>query len=190
MSQGSDILRYTVNDAAGAAGQTPPRRAGEWVAKGFRWGVLTICLAVWTVLGALFWVPLLLRRIIGYSVVLVPSMLAVGKPWRAAKRLRNAMSFYWRGFKVTKDMVTADPERDERPLLAGPEGAPRAAAIVGELTWALAFWYAVLLLVGVVDSTPRDLWRHLADVPWSERVLQPTMEWVRTHLPLRLQRSP
>jgi hypothetical protein len=26
-------------------------------------------------------------------------------------------------------------------------------------------------------------------VPWSEKVFHPTAEWVRTHLPLRLQRS-
>ncbi len=187
MSEASEILRYTVDGPAGA-GETPPR-PGDRAMKVLSWGILLICLAVWTAVGALFWIPLLLRRIVGYSVGLVPSMLAVGKPWREAKRLRNAMSFYARGFKVTRDMVMRDPERDERPLFAGPEGGPRGIALLGDLMWTLTFWYAVLLLAGVIDSTPLDLWRHLVDVPWSERVFQPTMEWVRAHLPLKLQRS-
>jgi len=188
MSQASEILRYTVDDGEGGAGEAP-RRPGERVTKVFSWGILLICLAVWAVVGALFWVPLLLRRIVGYSLGLVPSMLAVGKPWRAAKRLRNAMSFYARGFRVTRDMVTRDPDREERPLFAGHEGTPRGVAVWGEVVWAVMVWYAVLLLVGVVHSSPQDLWRYLADVPWSEKVFHPTMEWVRTHLPLRLQRS-
>lgn len=186
MSEASEILRYTVSGPAGA-GETPPRR-GERVMRVFSWGVLAICLAVWTVVGALFWIPLLLRRILGYSAGLVPSMLAVGKPWRAAKRLRNAMSFYARGFKVTRDMVMGDPEREERPLFAGPEGAPRGIAVLGEVVWALMVWYAILLLVGAVDSTPLDLWRHLADVSWSQKVFRPTLEWLQAHLPLKLQR--
>jgi hypothetical protein len=187
MSEASEILRYTVEGPADA-GETP-RRPGERAMKVLSWGILVICLAVWTVVGALFWVPLLVRRIVGYSVRLVPSMLTVGKPWRAAKRLRNAMSFYARGFEVTRDMVMRDPDRDERPLFAGPEGGSRGIALIGELVWALVFWYAVLLLFGVVDGTPLDLWRHVADIPWSERVFHPTLEWVRAHLPLKVRRS-
>jgi len=188
MSEASEILRYTVDGPAGA-GETP-ERPGERAMKVLSLGILVICLAVWTIVGALFWVPLLLRRIVGYSVGLVPSMMAVGKPWRAAKRLRNAMSFYARGFRVTRDMVMRDPDRDERPLFAGPDDGPRGLWLAGELAWTLTFWYVVLLLVGVVDTTPLDLWRRLADVPWSERVFHPALEWVRAHLPLRVQRSP
>ena len=188
MNEASEILRYSVNGPTEEEKEAA-RSPGDRAMTVFSWGVLVICLGVWAVVGALFWVPLLLRRVVNYSVALVPSMLAVGKPWRAAKRLRHAMSFYGRGFKVTRDMVMRDPDREERPLFAGPEGGPRGIALVGELVWALMFWYAVLLLVGVVDSTPLDLWRRLADVPWSEKVFHPTAEWVRTHLPLRLQRS-
>ena len=61
-------------------------------------------------------------------------------------------------------------------------------------------WVRVtLLLVGafglfVVSTVPdhflgEHLWRHVADIPWSERVFHPTLEWVRAHLPLKVRRS-
>jgi hypothetical protein len=182
MNEASEILRYSVNGPTEEE-KKAARSPGDRAMTVFNWGILVVCLGVWAVVGALFWVPLLLRRVVEYSVALVPSMLAVGKPWRAAKRLRNAMSFYARGFKVTTELVTRDPKRSERPLLPGNDGAPRGTVLFGELVWAVLIWYPVLLLAGVVQSTPLDLWQHLGGISWREDVLQPFLEWVRTHHP-------
>jgi hypothetical protein len=110
-------------------------------------------------------------------------MLSDRKPREAARKLRSATSFYWRGFKVTAEMITGDPAREERVKSSKDEETPRPMALAGELAWTFLVWYVVLLSVGVVRATPVDAWQWLAAFPFKERVGDPVMEWVRTHRP-------
>jgi len=160
-----------------------PTRGDPLAMRVLSWGILAICLFVWTVVGAFFWIPLLLRRIVTYSVALVPSTLTNRKPERSAARLRGAMSFYARGYKVTAEMVTRGPGRRERPgpSLAVEEVEPPTMPMVGEVLWAAVVWYAILFLLGVVHGTPLDLWRWVDGFPWGERVVDPAVDWLRAH---------
>lgn len=155
---------------------------GERAQKVLTWTILAVCLLVWAAVGALFWVPLLLRRIVTYSLSLVASMLGEREPRHAARRLRAAVRFYGRGFKVTAEMVTREPSRPSSHDAAEGERTGRVA-LLGNLMWTLMVWYAVLFVAGVVHATPLDLWAWLVALPWQERIADPVMEWVRTHRP-------
>lgn len=170
--------------ATAPAGDAEPTAAGpgERVQKLLTWTILAICLLVWAVVGALFWIPLLLRRILTYSVSLLFSMLGEREPHRAARKLRSAVRFYPRGFKVTTEMVTREPTRPSSTVSLEEERT-RRMGLIGDLLWTLLAWYAVLFVTGVVHGTPLDLWQWLVALPWQERVSAPVMEWVRAHRP-------
>ncbi len=183
MNESQPVLRYNVYGPVAEEGGR--REAGASAARptALSLGVLVVCLGFWSVLGALFWIPLLLRRIVTYSVALVSAMLAGKKPERAAEALHDAMGFYWRGFRVTTEMVTREPDAHDRVAPGEEEDGLRGMALLNELAWVLLIWYAILLTLGVVDRTPLDLWRWLGSVPWTEKVVQPAVEWGRRSLP-------
>jgi len=180
MNESQPVLRYNVHGPVQKKGEERETSAGATPPTALGWGVLVVCLSVWAVVGAVFWVPLLLRRIVTYSVALVPSMLAGKKPGRAAEALHDAMSFYGRGFRVTAEVVTRQPEARDRGTSGEEEDGLHGLALLDELAWVLLIWYAILLMVGIVDRTPLDLWRWLADFPWTEKVLRPAVEWGRS----------
>jgi len=183
MNESQQVLRYNVYAPVPETAERREAGASATRPTPFSLGVVVICLAVWSVLGVLFWIPLLLRKIAAYSVALVSAMLAGNTPQRAAEALHDAMGFYWRGFKVTAEMVARGPEARERATSGEDEDGLRGMALVNELAWVLLVWYAVLLTVGVVNRTPLDLWHWLAGIPWTERVVQPAVEWGRRSLP-------
>lgn len=182
MNESPQVLRYTGYGPVEERTETAPTPSHP-ASTIFSWGILVLCLGVWAGVGALFWIPLLLRRILTYSLALVAAMLAGKKPEAAAQTLRDAMSFYWRGFTVTAEMIAGQPGPAERADRGAENEGLSGLAMVTELTWALLVWYVVLLATGVVEITPLDLWRSLAGIPWWEKVIQPAVEWGRSIRP-------
>jgi len=183
MNESQQVLRYNVYGPVTEKSERREAGAGAARPTPLGLGVLVVCLGVWSALGAIFWIPLLVRRIAAYSIALVSAMLAGKKPERAAEALQDAMGFYWRGFKVTADMVTRDPEARDRAAAGEEDEGLRGMAFLNELAWALLVWYAILFALGVVHRTPLDLWHWLAGIPWRDGVVQPAVEWGRRSLP-------
>jgi len=147
-------------------------------------GALSVAVAVWAVVGFFLWIPLLLRRIVTFVVELTYVTLTDGDPEPAARRLRNAASFYRRGFVTAVGSVLGSGEGAREP---GPSSLPFASSsgsaaastasrrpqtsarpFLQELAWALILWYPVLLWVGIAELTPADVWNAAAAVPWQE----------------------
>jgi hypothetical protein len=173
MDETQKVLHYTtqglVTNEKAEAAQGPSEQA----MKGLRWAILMICLGVWAVVGALFWIPLLFRRVVTYSAALVPAMLADKKPHHAAKSLREAMNFYRRGFQVTTEVIKGEPDRSERPGPAAEDTTLHGMALLNELAWVVVIWYAVLYFIGAIDTSPLDMWRWLAGISWTDSVFRP-----------------
>ena len=170
------IIRYRTDEPTEAE-----RRAAasptEQIMNGLTWAILVICLAVWAVVGAIFWIPLLLRTMVRFSVDLVPSMLTGKRPVRAAGLLRNAVTVYRRGFQVAIDVVTREPSREESQ---GAEvSSLRGMALLNELAWVAVIWYLILLFFGAIEATPIDMWNWLVNVRWSDVLIRPVMEFVQ-----------
>ncbi len=175
MSEQSEILRYSTDEPTASekwAAQGPT----EKVMNGLTWAILLICLAIWAVIGAVFWIPLILRTMVRFSAAMAPAMLADKKPVRAARMLRGAVSFYRRGFEVAVDVVTREPRHGRAD--AGEDGGLSGKELLNEFAWAALIWYGILLFFGAIEQTPIDMWYWIAGIQWNEALFQPIMEFV------------
>lgn len=155
--------RYREGEAAAPETAAVPSR----LLATLTWTLLALCLGIWAVVGAVLWLPLVVRRVLLFSGALVHGMVVGETPERAGRRLREAADFYRRGFVVAVRAVrrpsgTEDDEGDP----AGAGGI-RVRSLAGEAFWALAVWYGVAYLAGVVPWTPVDGARELAGLPWA-----------------------
>lgn len=169
--QVTPTLRYrrtfAVDDPteAGAGPTAPDSEKSEAVAWA-TWGVLAICLAGWSVIGLLLWIPRVLRAVVLFSAALVQSTVAETSAEPAGRRLSSAANFYKRGFAGALESIRPTKGKSEED----PEETPDAAwsieprLIVREMGWALLVWYVILWSTGLLRGTPVDV----AVVPWSE----------------------
>jgi len=126
------------------------------------WVVLVVVLLFWAVVGAVFWIPLMIRAMLRFSIHLIEAMFEGHKPTRAAKGLRDAVSFYRRGFVVSVEVVTREPV-DRRE-----EGPVRENRLLLEFLWALLVWYFIFLLFGWIQASPLDLVDWFFSIPWRD----------------------
>lgn len=135
------------------------------IVQGLTWGILGVVLFVWAIVGAIFWLPLLVRTMFRFSISLIQATMDGERPEAAAQMLRGAVTFYRRGFVMAIDAVAG---QDAPP----PEGKVRRQPIDGgrmmrEVLWALVIWYVLLWAVGLAWS-PAELWAWFVGLPWGE----------------------
>ncbi len=151
---------------------TPFQRAANRIFESITWAILITLLAMWAVVGAIFWIPLMLRAMLRFSLGLLQSVFVGQQPEGSAKGLRDAVSFYRRGFVVAVEVVTRkeldrkakDPETGNLVLL--------------ELLWAIPVWYLILLALGWIQTSPVDLWNGFVSIQWSA-LLGNLIDWIR-----------
>ena len=104
----------------------------------------------------------MIRAMLRFSISLIEAMFEGHKPARAAKILRDAVSFYRRGFVVAVEVVTREQidHRDEGPVTEH--------RLLLEFLWALVVWYFIFLLLGWIQASPLDLWDWLISIPWGD----------------------
>jgi len=152
--------------------RAPLQRTVHWVFEGITWAILLVLLAVWAVVGAFFWIPLMVRALLRFSLSLLQAVLVGRQPEGAARALRNAVSFYRRGFVVAVEVVTRaeldgeakDPETGNRLLM--------------EVIWAVPVWYLVFFSLGWIKDSPMDLWIGITTFPWIA-FLGDLVDWLR-----------
>ena len=128
------------------------------------WGILSVCLALWAVVGFVFWVPLLLRSMLQFSLALSQSMLQGTRPDEAGRILRETVGFYRRGFTVAVNAVFGPPPAKKQAV----KTRLSAKEVVFEFAWAALVWYGILLAFGFIQTTPVDIWNATMALPWGE----------------------
>jgi len=126
------------------------------------WIILVVVLVVWALVGAIFWIPLLIRAMLRFCLSLIEAMFEGHKPTTAARSLRDAVSVYKRGFVVAIEVVTREEVED------GQEGRTTENRLLLEVLWALLVWYFIFLLMGWIQASPRDLLDWFLSIPWGE----------------------
>ena len=172
MSRDPPFLSYTAMgrvESEEDPGQTeetsapsPYLKAMNHVFTALTWVILFVVLLVWAVVGAVFWIPLMIRAMLRFSISLIESVFEGHKPARAAQTLRNAVSFYRRGFVVAVEVVTKEKVREEE------EGSVGQNRLLLEVLWALLVWYFIALLFGWIQASPMDLVDWFFSIPWGE----------------------
>jgi len=155
--------------------QEPPvQKAANRLFSVITWAILFVLLAVWAIVGAFFWIPLLLRAMLRFSLGLVQSVFVGQRPDGSARILRDSVSFYRRGFVVAVETVTR--EKIDGESKEDPQTGNR---LLLELIWAVPVWYLILFAMGWIQASPLDLWNWFAEIRWSE-MLGSLIDWVRT----------
>ncbi len=133
------------------------------------WTILSACLIVWSVIGFVLWVPIVLAAMLRFTAALSHAMLSGYRPKEAGRALRGAVSFYRQGFAVAVDAVFGADDSSKKP---GAEKRERVRLSPRQLffgiLWTFLFWYLCLFALGVVEASPVDGWVALFDVPWAE----------------------
>lgn len=108
-----------------------------WLIKG---PILVLTLVIWSVVGLVFWIPLLARSTAVFSAGILLAALARRDARAYGRQLEAAISFYPDGFRKTIDALTAESLEDrEADYLSVPIGR-----FIGESLWAALFWLGVL----------------------------------------------
>ena len=133
------------------------------------WSILSVCLAVWAVVGFVFWVPLMLRSMFRFTFALGGSMLAGQEPVEAGRILRDTVSFYRRGFTVAIGAVFGDVIEEKKKSNRKPVRMS-SRNLFFEVMWSAVFWYVALLFMGVALPSPVEGWVALAEFPWGSEL--------------------
>jgi hypothetical protein len=112
------------------------------------------------VVGIVFWIPLMVRTMVRFSVSLVQATLDGDRPTEAARTMQDAVSFYLRGFRVAIEAVEGEPVPERRTTTP-----IRGRRLFRELVWALVIWYLILIPLNLAWS-PAELWVWLTAWPW------------------------
>lgn len=154
--------------AGGEAGSeenvNPYLKTANTVFKVLTWAILFVVLVVWAVVGAVFWIPLLVRAMLRFCINLIEAMFEGQKPVRAARVLKDAVSFYRRGFIVAIEVVTQEEIAQEA------DGPITENRLVFEIFWALLVWYFIALLMGWIEASPLDLLDWFLAIPWTDHI--------------------
>jgi len=126
------------------------------------WGILFMVLSVWAVAGAIFWIPLLIRAMIRFSINLIEAAFEDKRPTSAAKVLKDAVSFYRRGFVVAIEVVMGEGTESH------PSEQTMENRLLLEVLWAILVWYFIFLMFGWIQASPMDLVDWFFSIPWAE----------------------
>ncbi len=103
--QQQPILSYSRLAQSEPSEGVPVRHAVNKAFAGVTWAILAIVLVVWAVVGAVFWIPLMLRTVLQFSLSHLKSVFVGKRPEGAARALQSAVSFYRRGFVVAFEVI-------------------------------------------------------------------------------------
>jgi hypothetical protein len=137
----------------------------DQVSQGLTWVGLGISLLIWGVAGFLVWIPLLVRATLSFSLNLLHATLTAQTAERSGLVLKDAINFYRRGFVVAIEAIKGGTTADQDVPI---ERGVSVSTGLNHVVWAFLSWYFLGLLVGVVETSPLDLWRKIAEVPWIE----------------------
>ena len=155
---------YAMDDSTETVARTP--EPVSVLNEAVTWGVLGICLAGWSIIGLVLWIPRLLASVLLFSVGLVQSTVAETGTGTAGRRLRSAANFYVRGFVSAVESIR--PPRGDDVEDSDGDSRIESRLILHEMAWAIVVWYVIMWWAGISLLTPIDLLSTLADAPWSE----------------------
>lgn len=126
--------------------------------------ILILVAGVWTVLGVLFWVPLLARSTAIYASTMLLANITGGSCAAHGERLELAVRFYSDGFRNILDSLYGD----STSTYVGDSPGLNLGRLLVEAIWTALFWGAVILLLGrrtplygVVHGAVLWIWNHI-----------------------------
>ncbi len=172
MNNQPSVITYQQSEELDLDKGAQVKKAMNRIFTAITWAILIAVLAVWTVVGAVFWIPLMLRAMLRFSLSLVQSVFVGQRPDGAARILRDAVSFYRRGFVVAVEVVTKEEVEGEA------KDPQTGNLLLLELMWAIPVWYLILFSMGWIPASPAEIWGWFASIQWGAE-LGSLIDWFR-----------
>jgi hypothetical protein len=114
--------------------------------------VLGVSIVIWTIVGFIFWIPMLVFSIIHFSALIVYATLTEADPSNLASKLERSVTFYLDGFKnIIQAVYRTDGNHSPTSHLRID-----AMTLTKHVLSTVGFWLAIvlvtLLTTGVVQS--------------------------------------
>jgi len=110
--------------------------------------VTLIVLFIWTIIGFLFWIPLLLKMIAYFSSMITISTFRNVQIKAAQDRLNFAVEFYVRGFvKILDILKRKNLEEIKLEDITPVDFWDLFISIIWDILWTLVFWGGVIFLI-------------------------------------------
>ena len=100
--------------------------------------ILLFALAVWSVVGFLIWLPILIRAVTVLSFMVIHGAVVRQSPDHLRGYLDAASGFYFNGFRLAYEAVFGSAASDEPREF-------RLGRFIGECAYTLLFWFITLL---------------------------------------------
>jgi len=115
-----------------------------------RFAVRCLVLGVWSIIGLIVWIPLLLRVVSIYSFSIIPLTLSGNKAAlkRVSQALQAATTFYVNGFKLALSALSADKPDEFNDETNEPSLS--LDSTLKELLISLAFWGLAFFSIGLI----------------------------------------
>ena len=113
--------------------------------------IILVALAIWAVVGFLFWIPVLFRATAAFSGGVLYSALTNSSTKDVDERLHNAVGFYVFGFRRILGAL-----RDPEPTEGGKKDTFKFGFFLGEVVWAGLFWLTciyVFQILGILQTS-------------------------------------
>lgn len=108
--------------------------------------VLLVTIAIWSVVGLVFWIPLLVRATTVFSAALLPAAFSGRSIAGVRAGLEDASGFYFRGFVAAFDVF--------RGVQRTPNSNVTTKRVVVESVWTIVFWLLAIYFVRPAILTP------------------------------------
>ncbi|MEO5561772.1 MAG: hypothetical protein ABIR18_00025 [Chitinophagaceae bacterium] len=103
----------------------------------------------WTILGMIFWIPLVVRVVAGFCGSLVYNMVTNNPEniQRSKESLDLALSFYVRGFINIKSALFNGTQLQNKNANSSLDFKPKfdSGSFIAQIIWTIIFWAGVIL---------------------------------------------
>jgi len=123
----------------------------RWIEILIKWIIGIVIIIIWSLIGFFFWIPILLRACLIYSVVLFASVVGTADINRAMRSLSLAIRFYPRGFVLIKSSIFGYSLDDEIPESSRPFTLTSFFHIIFESIFATFVWVVSLNFLNLIN---------------------------------------
>ena len=146
----------------------------HYTLRALTWLIVATAMLVWLLIGFFFWVPLLVRAGIGFSVEVVNATLTGRSAEAAGVMLKRAVDFYRSGFVIAIEAIQDRAERRAPrqvvPQYNDEEGqiGIDARGFLNEVGWTILIWYLLASVLGWTTWTPLRVVGEFLDIEWAQ----------------------
>jgi hypothetical protein len=98
---------------------------------------LLIALLIWSVIGFVFWIPMMVYAIVRFSALVVYATIVDADPKTIGAHLERSVRFYLQGFR---NIIRAIKGRQRWPSTGEEQFQVKPMVLIGHIMWTLLFW--------------------------------------------------